>query len=513
MYKMKISRLTIDKLGVKLYDRVSAVIAELISNSYDADATKVTVEAPMGEYLASKAGGTITDKKQQIRVIDNGIGMTPEEVNDFYLVVGAERRKEHRQGRGDKSPNYGRSVMGCKGVGKLAPFGICEVIEIITSGGDEVADRDPCGHAITGFRTAHLILNRGDILQETDYAYRPAIGRHDNTLRKRTGTTIILKQFSYRKVPDKDTLSRQISQRFGLRTANWEIIARDTAEPTPNARETTVGGFTVDTMENTRIEFLGPAAPNFAANDHAGFEIRGPEPLHHLYAGFYHDTRFFPVTGWVAYARNPYKDELMAGVRIYCRGKIAAQTAVFNRRAGFTGEHNIRSYLVGEIHADWLDEADDLIQTDRRDILWSHDLGQQFESWGRQIVQSVGLLARNPLKRSTWERFAEISRIDVEIKNAFPAPGQGPIRDTAMDLARSLGQTISQGELDDIGVVREMVQLALTLAPHVTLDEKLREAADEANTPLEVIGGILMTARLAELSAFGRIAEDRINAE
>ena len=37
-YTMRISSLTADKLGVKLYDRVSAVLAELIANSYDADA-------------------------------------------------------------------------------------------------------------------------------------------------------------------------------------------------------------------------------------------------------------------------------------------------------------------------------------------------------------------------------------------------------------------------------------------------------------------------------------------
>ena len=53
-YRMKISRLTVDRLGVKLYDRVSAVVAELVSNSYDADATKVTITAPMGEYLATR---------------------------------------------------------------------------------------------------------------------------------------------------------------------------------------------------------------------------------------------------------------------------------------------------------------------------------------------------------------------------------------------------------------------------------------------------------------------------
>ena len=47
-YSMRISRLTVDKLGVKLYDKVSAVIAELIANAYDADATNVTVRAPNG---------------------------------------------------------------------------------------------------------------------------------------------------------------------------------------------------------------------------------------------------------------------------------------------------------------------------------------------------------------------------------------------------------------------------------------------------------------------------------
>ena len=48
-YRMTISRLTVDKLGVKLYDRLSAVIAELVANGYDADAESATIEAPMGD--------------------------------------------------------------------------------------------------------------------------------------------------------------------------------------------------------------------------------------------------------------------------------------------------------------------------------------------------------------------------------------------------------------------------------------------------------------------------------
>jgi hypothetical protein len=58
-YVMTISRLTIDKLGVKLYDRVSAVIAELVANAYDADATKVTIEAPMWTACSPRLGAAL----------------------------------------------------------------------------------------------------------------------------------------------------------------------------------------------------------------------------------------------------------------------------------------------------------------------------------------------------------------------------------------------------------------------------------------------------------------------
>ena len=72
---MTISRLTVDKLGVRLYDRVSAVIAEIIANSYDADATEVTITAPMDEMLARKQQGQLVDGGFSIEVSDNGLGM------------------------------------------------------------------------------------------------------------------------------------------------------------------------------------------------------------------------------------------------------------------------------------------------------------------------------------------------------------------------------------------------------------------------------------------------------
>ena len=224
-YKMTISRLTVDKLGVKLYDRVSAVIAELIANCYDADSTRVEVVAPMDELLATKSGVTTTDKGFSIEVTDDGCGMTPEEVNAFYLVVGAERRNDPR--RGDTSSKFHRKVMGRKGVGKLAPFGVCKNLEIISSGGSRIDGTDEHGAAAKGYLTSHLILRRDQILTDTDADYYPDVGTSDGIVRKKHGTTLRLTGFDHRRVPALDSLERQLSQRFGVTSTDWQITLTD----------------------------------------------------------------------------------------------------------------------------------------------------------------------------------------------------------------------------------------------------------------------------------------------
>ena len=502
-YTMKISRLTVDKLGVKLYDRVSAVIAELISNSYDADATEVIVHAPMGQFLATRAGGSVSDKGFEIRVIDDGTGMTPGQtggMQQFFLVVGAERRNDRR--RGDVSPKYQRKVMGRKGVGKLAPFGICKVIEVISSGGKKIERKGE-----EGFLTSHVIMNYDDIMAEDDdktEQYRPKTGKLDDTLRERTGTEVIMKEFNFRRVPEIEDLSRQIAQRFGIESEDWRIILQDNVKTSSDTNYSRiVGAFDVEIMPNTCISFQHKRGSSRAVGP-GGDEISDLKP------GFEYSGRFYPINGWVAYAKNPYKDDLMAGIRIYCRGKIAAQTSVFGRRAGFTGEHNVRSYLVGELQADWLDEDDDLIQTDRRDVLWSDELGTAFQKWGQRVVQKIGTLSRDPMRKATLELFLEIGQVDERARKAYPSENEDPIREKAVDVAKMFGRTVSRSNAEDQAVVGDLVDLSIALAPHITLDEMMREAAEQTDTPLAALGAILRTAHIAELSSFGRIAQDRL---
>lgn len=497
---MKISRLTVDKLGVKLYDGVAAVIAELVSNSFDADATKVEIKAPMNLYLATKQGNELVDCGYTIEVKDDGIGMTPEEVNKFYLRIGSERRNDER---GDLSRKFNRKVMGRKGVGKLAPFGICQKIEILTSGGEKITGKNQEGQEVEGYLTAHLTLDASVIMQDHDEDYRPEIGILDGTIREKTGTSLKLSKFIHRKVPDIEILVRQLSQRFGRSIAlpDWEVTLIDSTKTDGDpSYSRKLGSFDIDKMENTEICF-NPNGNAVAPNGDTFSDLK---------AGFEYEGRFYSITGWAAYSKMPHKDDLSEGIRIYCRGKIAGQTTVFNRGASFSGELSIRSYLIGELNADWLDEEEDLIQTDRRDILWSHDLGQEFEKWGLGLLKKIGNMSRDPLKKKTWDVFKETSNINEKVEQAFPRDNQRVIREQAIEFAELIGKKMRMEEAESSERTEEIVQLSLMFAPHVTLDKALREAAEVEGTSVSVITGILKVARLAELSSFGRIADDRV---
>ena len=511
-YVMTISRMTVDKLGVKLYDRVSAVIAELVANSYDADARTVTIEAPMGTFLASMQGGKVTDHGHKIVVSDDGVGMVPDVINAFYLKVGGERRKD--VARGNLSPIFRRRVMGRKGVGKLAPFGICGTIEVISAGGDLVTEAGPDGRPTTGFRTAHFFMSRDDIISDEDEPYEPTAGPRDRTLSPARGTTLVLTNFIRRHVPEMADFSRQLSQRFGIQGADWQVrlVDNQLAQGT-EGREGGVGEFSIERMENTDVRFLGDGSGSVDVSQQSDYQAIGADgtAVPGMKAGFVHSNgRFYPVLGWVAYAKQSYRDDLMAGIRIYCRGKIAAQTSVFNRKSGFTGEYNVRTYLVGELHADWLDEEEDLIQTDRRDILWSDDLGQAFEAWGREVVALLGTRSREPLKKAVWQQFLETGDVANKVVAAYPGERWKSVRDTTMKIARMLGERLRPGEAEDVEHVESLVQLSLMLGPHVELDEQLSSAAATGVGPLGVVANILRTARVAELSSYGMIADKRV---
>ena len=109
---------TIEHLGIKMYSQLPYALAELVANAYDAGAENVTIQLYDNDPT-----------NKSIVVIDDGDGMSYDEVNTNFLVIGRKRRDDDKSRENSK----GRRITGKKGVGKLALFGIGKTIRIATT--------------------------------------------------------------------------------------------------------------------------------------------------------------------------------------------------------------------------------------------------------------------------------------------------------------------------------------------------------------------------------------------
>jgi signal transduction histidine kinase len=97
------------ELGERLVGRPHIALAELVKNSYDADATHVLIKFLPG----------------RIEVVDDGHGMSPEEFEDKWLRIGSTHKEREAY-----SPALHRPLTGSKGVGRLAVQLLANRLEI-----------------------------------------------------------------------------------------------------------------------------------------------------------------------------------------------------------------------------------------------------------------------------------------------------------------------------------------------------------------------------------------------
>jgi len=112
-FSFEISLSVLNHLGRNLYRSFVTVIGEAISNSWDADASKVWI------YV---------DKPNNRFVIkDDGEGMDADDFQNKFLKIGYTKRKD-----GEPKSASGRPFIGRKGIGKLALLSCAEKITVIS---------------------------------------------------------------------------------------------------------------------------------------------------------------------------------------------------------------------------------------------------------------------------------------------------------------------------------------------------------------------------------------------
>jgi signal transduction histidine kinase len=123
METLKTLNFTVDsallsELGEKLVETVYIALVELVKNSYDADATLVTVKFVEGEKGFA-----------EIHISDNGLGMNFHDVERYWMKIATTNKATD-----SVSPKYGRPRTGSKGIGRFCCRRLGRTLTLITTG-------------------------------------------------------------------------------------------------------------------------------------------------------------------------------------------------------------------------------------------------------------------------------------------------------------------------------------------------------------------------------------------
>lgn len=99
------------ELGERLVGKPHIALAELVKNSYDADAAHVD----------------ILFEEDYIEIVDNGNGMSFDDFKNFWMRVGSPHKQDQQHSEILKRP-----LTGSKGIGRLAVQFLARRIDIVT---------------------------------------------------------------------------------------------------------------------------------------------------------------------------------------------------------------------------------------------------------------------------------------------------------------------------------------------------------------------------------------------
>ncbi|MGL4420183.1 MAG: ATP-binding protein [Gemmataceae bacterium] len=345
-------------LGLNLYTSLPKVLVEFVANAYDADSPSVDIQMNFAdiEYQRKLVKAELEKEKQQaagnpaklvaivpltqrvlppnvtVKIVDRGCGMSREDLANQFLIAGRRRRDDG----GSTKTLGGRLLMGRKGVGKLAGFGVAHKVTVTTRKKGEphatriVLDFNEIGKQRT---TNDVVIPDEKI---PDGAGLPGTG----------GTEIVLSDLLHEALrSQKETIERELADHFWLVAASGFQIKLN-GQPIPN--------------KNITYRYAWPS-PATKADELITASITTEDGLTYP---FKYRLRF-RVKSLTAQER---------GVRVYAHGRLASAPDLLDVETGMHGFRQI-DYLDGVVEADFIDDQPiDYVATNRQSLRWNTPL-------------------------------------------------------------------------------------------------------------------------------------------
>ncbi|WP_240756117.1 ATP-binding protein [Pandoraea sp. XY-2] len=319
----------LDHLGINLYSNIAAVLTEAVANAWDADAETVDIKIdPDGSW---------------IEIIDDGIGMSVDDMNGKYLRVGYRRRDEDVEH--GKTTAKGRPVMGRKGLGKLSLFSIANVIEVESA-------KNGAAH---GLRMT--VEGIHESVQKKEPFYSPESLPADK-IGVTKGTRIVLHDIKRQRLGRGVlALRKRLARRFSVIGEVHGFKIDLDGRPITSA----------DRGDLPMVQFLWQLGDD-PLDLTPATQLLEQESLPNRFDTW--DTGW-KVSGWIGTARFPKQLDSedagnLNGIVVFARGRLFHENILDRLNDG----RLYTKYLTGQIEADFLDadDAPDIATSDRQRV-------------------------------------------------------------------------------------------------------------------------------------------------
>ena len=460
-YTLDIDLNVLNHLGLNLYSNVPAVLAELIANAWDADASRVDVSV--------KEQG----EKKKIIIQDNGCGMNDADLREKFLTVGYQRRST---GSGDQTSGKGRPVMGRKGIGKLSVLSIARKVYVYT----KKEDTDPLAIALD-------VEKIQEAIEKKEKYHPPVIDVPGDIDLGSSGTALVLSDLKKRVNTSLDAYLRQrVARRFSIISKDFQVFVNDD-EITINDRN-----------------YFGKLEYALVYGD---FET----------SNFKHEKKYvvqreentvdeeqkYSVRGWIGLVKE--SGALQDGadnlnkISILARGKVALEDILDSYREG--GLYT--KYVIGELEADFLDLTgeDDIATSSRQDFIQSDERFVQLREF---VEQELKYLAGERVKLKNEEGMQRAAEIPA-VKEWYES-----LRGDTKTSAKKLFGRINQIATDE-DHKKTLYKHGVLAFEHLHHKEKLNELEQLDINNLEVAVKLFSELDDIEASWYYQITEGRLD--